>query len=67
MLISWFCLVEDIVRAVNRSLDEDDPDETHALLQRPEGLFPRVLDRSGFLYHHELKKVKQQKKQVWRS
>ena len=52
-------LVADIVRRVNISLDNDTVKETHTLLQKPEGKFPEVLNRSAFLYHHELRKVKQ--------
>ena len=51
--------MEDIVRCVNESLDNDTIKETHTLLQKPEGKFPEVLNRSAFLYHDELRKVKQ--------
>ena len=50
--------VADIVRRVNLSLDNDTIEETHTLLQKPEGKFPKVLKRSAFLYHDELRKVK---------
>ena len=52
--------VENIVQLINKSLDKGTVDETHTLLQKPEGKFPEVLNRSAFLYHDELRKVKQQ-------
>ena len=58
-LCSYFS-VADIVRRVNKSLDNDTVKETHTLLQKPEGKFPEVRNRSAFLYHVELRKVKQQ-------
>ena len=45
---------------MNESLDNDTIKETHTLIQKPEGKFPEVLNRSAFLYHDELRKVKQQ-------
>ena len=56
----FFFSVKDIVRRVNESLDNDTIKETHTLIQKPEGKFPEVLNRSAFLYHDELRKVKQQ-------
>ena len=53
--------VEDIVQRINKSLDDETADKTHTLLQKPEGKFPKVLNRSAFLYHDELRKVKQAK------
>ena len=53
------CFLVDIVQRVNESLDKDTVKETHTLLQKPEGKFPEVLNRSAFLYHCELRKVKQ--------
>ena len=50
--------MEDIVRRVNESLDKGTVKETHTLIQKPEGKFPEVLNRSSFLYHDELRKVK---------
>ena len=56
--------VEDIVTCINKSLDMETVDETHALIQKREGLFPKVLTRSAFLYHDGLCKAKQQALQV---
>ena len=50
----------DIVRRVNISLDNNTVKETHTLIQKPEGKFPKVLNRSAFLYHDELCKVKKE-------
>ena len=60
-IVFWYScfLVADIVRRVNKSLNNDTIKETHTLLQKPEGKFPEVLNRSAFLYHVELRKVKQ--------
>ena len=52
--------MESIVQLINKSLEKDTVDETHTLLQKPEGKFPEVLNRSAFLYHDELRKVKQE-------
>ena len=52
--------MENIVQLINKSLDKGTVKETHTLLQKPEGKFPKVLNRSAFLYHDELRKVKQQ-------
>ena len=62
VLLFSFCsfAVEKIVQLINKSLDKGTVDETHTLLQKPEGKFPKVLNRSAFLYHDELRKVKQQ-------
>ena len=51
--------VEDIVNGINKSLDTGTVDETHTLIQKREGLFPKVLTRSAFLYHDGLCKAKQ--------
>ena len=51
--------MEDIVKRVNKSLDDGTPEDTHSLLQKPEGMFPKVLPRSAFLYHDGLFKAKQ--------
>lgn len=51
--------MEDIVKGVNKSLDDGTPEQTHSLLQKPEGMFPKVLPRSAFLYHDGLFKAKQ--------
>ena len=51
--------VENIVQHINRSLYDGTPEETHNLLQKPEGMFPKVLPRSAFLYHDGLLKAKQ--------
>lgn len=50
---------DKIVKHVNRSLDDGAPEATHILLQKPEGMFSRVLPRSAFLYHNGLYKAKQ--------
>ena len=57
--------VEDVVHCVNKSLDMGTVEETHTLIQKREGLFPKVLTRSAFLYHDGLYKAKQQALQVW--
>lgn len=51
---------DKIVKHVNRSLDDGAPEATHILLQKPEGMFSRVLPRSAFLYHNGLYKAKQE-------
>ncbi|XP_015773072.1 PREDICTED: ras GTPase-activating-like protein IQGAP1, partial [Acropora digitifera] len=51
---------DKIVKHVNRSLDDGAPEATHILLQKPEGMFSRVLPRSAFLYHDGLYKAKQE-------
>ena len=51
--------MEDLVKRINESLCKGTSEETHTLLQKPEGKFPEVLNRSAFLYHHGLRKVKQ--------
>jgi len=56
--------VKDIVQRINRSLDEGSAEETHKLLQKEEGKFPTVLNRSALLYHNGLLEVKQQELQV---
>lgn len=56
--------VEDVVHCVNKSLDMGTVEETHTLIQKREGLFPKVLTRSAFLYHDGLYKAKQQALQV---
>ena len=56
--------VEDIVQIINKSLDMGTPEETHSLIQRREGMFPKVLPRSAYLYHDGLFKAKQQAVQV---
>ena len=55
-------LVEDIVQRINRSLDKGSAEETHSLLQKAEGKFPTVRNRSALLYHNGLREVKQQLK-----
>ena len=59
--VSCYCcfLVGDIVQSINQSLENGTPEETHSLLQKPEGMFPKVLPRSAFLYHDGLFKAKQ--------
>ncbi|XP_022784321.1 ras GTPase-activating-like protein IQGAP1 [Stylophora pistillata] len=52
--------MEDIVHCINKSLDMGTVEETHTLIQKPEGMFPKVLTRSAFLYHDGLLKAKQQ-------
>ena len=54
--------VEDIVHRINRSLDEETPEETHRLLQKAEGKFPTLRNRSALLYRNGLRGVKQQQK-----
>ena len=54
--------VKDIVQRINRSLDKGSAEETHRLLQKAEGKFPTVLNRSALLYHSGLREVKQQMK-----
>jgi len=54
--------VEDIVQRINRSLDKGRAEETHSLLQKTEGKFPTVLNRSALLYHNGLCEVKEQMK-----
>lgn len=54
-------LVLVTIEAINKSLDKDNPEETHQLLQRSEAMLPIVHDRSAFLYHSELKKEKEKK------
>ncbi|XP_020902144.1 ras GTPase-activating-like protein IQGAP1 isoform X2 [Exaiptasia diaphana] len=49
------------VEAINKSLDKDNHEETHQLLQKSEAMLPTVLNRSAFLYHSELKKEKAKK------
>lgn len=60
---SWsvfsFFAVEEIVKCINKSLDDGTPEETHSLLQKPDGMLPTVLPRSAFLYHDGLYKAKQ--------
>lgn len=56
--------MEDIVQYINKSLDEGTAEETHTLVQKREGMFPKVLTRSAFLYHDGLLKAKQQALQV---
>ena len=55
-------LVEDIVQRINQSLDKGSAEETHKLLQKVEGKFPTVRNRSALLYHNGLREVKQQLK-----
>ena len=57
-----FVLVEDIVQRINQSLDKGSAEETHRLLQKAEGKFPTVRNRSALLYHNGLREVKQQQK-----
>lgn len=67
VIIISFCLhvccccfsVEYIVQCINKSLDGGTPEETHSLLKKSEGMFPKVLPRSAFLYHDGLSKAKQ--------
>lgn len=56
--------VEDVVHCINKSLDMGTAEETHTLIQKREGMFPKVLTRSAFLYHDGLYKAKQQALQV---
>ena len=58
------CFSVDIVQRINRSLESGTQEETHNLLQKPEGRFPTVLKRSALLYHDGLLKVKQRELQV---
>lgn len=51
--------VQDIVKRINKSLDDGTSEETHNLVRKPEGMFPKVLPRSAFLYHDGLFKGKQ--------
>lgn len=52
--------MEDIVHCINKSIDMGTVEETHTLIQKQEGMFPKVLTRSAFLYHDGLYKAKQQ-------
>ena len=61
-LLLLFLQWKDIVHRINRSLDEETPEETHRLLQKAEGKFPTVRNRSVLLYHDGLRGVKQQLK-----
>ena len=56
--------MENIVQCINKSLDAGTAEETHTLIQKREGMFPKVLPRSAFLYHDGLFKAKQQALQV---
>ncbi|XP_031561536.1 ras GTPase-activating-like protein IQGAP1 isoform X2 [Actinia tenebrosa] len=49
------------VSAINKSLDGENAEETHMLIQKQEAMLPKVLGRSAYLYHYELKKAKNQK------
>ena len=64
MTVLFMLSVEDIVHCINKSLDMGTVEETHTLIQKREGLFPKVLTRSAFLYHDGLYKAKQQVLQV---
>ena len=61
-MLLFLVLVEDIVQRINRSLDKGSAEETHRLLQKAEGKFPTVLNRSALLYHNGLREGKQQLK-----
>ena len=52
------------MHCINKSLDLGTVEETHTLIQKREGMFPKVLTRSAFLYHDGLFKAKQQALQV---
>lgn len=64
LLLFFPVLVEDIVHCINKSIDMGTVEETHTLIQKQEGMFPKVLTRSAFLYHDGLYKAKQQSLQV---
>ncbi|KAK3731414.1 hypothetical protein QZH41_003596 [Actinostola sp. cb2023] len=49
------------VEAINKSLDKDNPEETHQLIQKNEAMLPKVFKRSAYLYHSGLKKEKDKK------
>ena len=60
-----FCFVPPpvivTVEAINKSLDKDNPEETHQLIQKNEAMLPKVFKRSAYLYHSGLKKEKDKK------
>jgi hypothetical protein len=53
--------VEVTANAINKSLDGENAEETHMLIQKQEAMLSKVLNRSAYLYHDGLKKAKNQK------
>lgn len=53
------------MKFLNKALEEENVEECHSLLMKPEALLPSVLNRSAYLYYNELNKEKKKKQQVF--